>query len=109
MKQRGRKPNPLHGRGEVRADSLYPLSVLCRRLGIGRNTLTSMRRRGLPVRSLGRRCALIDGGELLAFLRGEWQANPDQGSGDPMADAAKCGDSASTVPVSVLGGRADAI
>jgi hypothetical protein len=105
MKQRGRKPNPLHGRGEVRADSLYPLSVLCRRLGIGRNTLTSMRRRGLPVHNLGRRCSFIFGSELLDFLK----ANPDQGSNNATADAEKCGDSAATVPVSVPGGRADGI
>ena len=55
MKPRGRKPRSLHGRGEVRSDSIYPVQVLIRRLGIGRTTLTSLRRRGLEVHNLGRR------------------------------------------------------
>lgn len=71
MKPRGRKPNPLQGRGEVRSDSLYPVSVLLRRLGIGLSTLTSLRRRGLPIRSLGRRCSYVMGCELIDFLKGE--------------------------------------
>ncbi len=77
-KPRGRPPRPLQGRGEVRSDSIYPITVLLRRLGIARNSLTSMRRRGLKVHFIGRRCAVIDGAELLAFLRAEW-AREDQG------------------------------
>jgi len=98
VKPRGRRPNPMHGRGEVSATSIYPVSVLCRRLGIARNTLTSLRRRGLPVHSLGRRCSLIDGGDLLAFLRGEWRANPDQGSNHPTAEGQNHGESGPTIP-----------
>jgi len=37
-----------------------------------------MRRRGLKVHFIGRRCAVIDGAELAAFLRAEW-AREDQG------------------------------
>lgn len=69
MKARGRKPNPLHGRGEIRADSIYPVTVLMRRLGIARNTLAGLRRRGLPVHLLGRRCTFVFGNELIDFLR----------------------------------------
>ena len=101
MKARGRKPGPLHGRGEVRGDSLYPVTVLMRRLGIARNTLASLRRRGLPVHSIGRRCALIDGGELIRFLRAEWTAEADHGSSDAPVSALNAGDSAGTVPGTV--------
>ena len=69
MKARGRKPAPLHGRSEVRADAVYPVSVLLRRLGVSRNTLASLRRRGLPVHCLGRRCTYVFGSDLLDFLR----------------------------------------
>ena len=94
MKPRGRKPIPLNGRGEIRADAIYPTGVLMRRLGIGRNTLTSLRGRGLPVRQLGRRCSFVFGGELIDFLRGE----QDQGNEHPLAHAENSGDSAATVP-----------
>jgi hypothetical protein len=70
---RGRPPRPLQGRGEIAADRVYPLGVLMRRLGVGRNTLTSLRRQGLKVHFLGRRCGLIDGAELIQFLRTQWQ------------------------------------
>lgn len=72
-KPRGRRPHPLQGRGEIAGDRLYPLGILMRRLGISRNTLTSLRRRGLPVHFIGRRCGVIDGSELIAFLRKEWR------------------------------------
>ncbi len=101
MIARGRKPTPLHGRGEVRGDALYPVTVLMRRLGIARNTLASLRRRGLKVHTIGRRCALIDGGELIRFLRAEWTAEADQGSNDALDHAGKCGDSEVTVPATV--------
>jgi hypothetical protein len=44
-----------------------------RKLGISRNTLTSLRKQGLKVHFLGRRCGLVDGGELIAFLRNQWK------------------------------------
>ena len=72
-KPRGRPPKPLQGRGEIRADALYPLGVVMRRLGISRNTLTSLRGRGLPVHFVGRRCGMVDGAELIAFLRNQWK------------------------------------
>ena len=74
---RGRPPRALQGRGEIAGDRLYPLGVLMRRLGISRNTLTSLRRRGLKVHFVGRRCGLIDGGELIEFLRAEWQTESE--------------------------------
>ncbi len=48
-----------------------------RKLGIGRNTLTSLRRRGLKVHFVGRRCGLVDGGELIAFLRAQWKSEAE--------------------------------
>jgi hypothetical protein len=85
MTPRGRKPRSLSGRGEIRAESVYPAAVLMRRLGIGRATLTGLRRRGLPVHSLGRRCVVIYGWELVAFLRAEADSGrsaADQRPGD---------------------------
>lgn len=82
-KPRGRPPRPVQqGRGEVRSDAIYPLGVLLRKLGISRNTLTSLRRRGLPVRFIGRRCGLVDGAELIAFLRAEWQKENESNGAD---------------------------
>jgi len=81
-KPRGRPPKPLQGRGEIRADALYPIAVLLRRLGISRNSLSSMRRRGLPVRFIGRRCGLIDGRELIDFLRAEWKKESESNGVD---------------------------
>ena len=72
-KPRGRPPKPVQGRGEIRSDALYPLGVLMRKLGIARNTLTSLRRQGLPVRFINRRSAVVDGAELIAFLRDQWK------------------------------------
>jgi hypothetical protein len=72
-KPRGRPPKPQQGRGEIRADALYPLGVILRKLGIARGTLTSLRRQGLKVHFLGRRCGLVDGAELIQFLRTQWQ------------------------------------
>ena len=70
---RGRRPKLVQGRGEIAADRLYPLGTLLKRLGISRNTLTSLRRRGLPVHFIGRRCGIVDGRELIEFLRKEWR------------------------------------
>jgi len=59
------------GRGPVEAEALYPLNSFMRRLGIGRHSLTAMRRKGLPVRLIGTRM-FIDGREALDFLRRYW-------------------------------------
>ena len=83
-KPRGRPPRPPQGRGEIRADALYPLGVLMRKLGIARNTLSSLRKRGLKVHFVGRRCGLIDGAELIQFLRNQWQQEGNVG--DNQAD-----------------------
>ena len=73
----GRKSKPSQGRGELRADALYPIGVFLRRLGIGRHSLTALRRQGLPVRAIGTRL-FIDGSEALAMLRRQWQAEQQQ-------------------------------
>jgi hypothetical protein len=75
----GRKPKHSQGRGELRADALYPVAVFMRRLGIGRHSLTALRRQGLPIRNIGQRC-YIDGSEALTALRRIWRT--DQGAGD---------------------------
>ena len=78
-KPRGRRPKPVTGaRGEVRSDSIYPVTVLLKRLGIGRNSLVAMRRRGLPIHHLGRRCAVVYGKELLEFLVEEWKREAER-------------------------------
>ena len=79
MKPRGRKPTPLHGRGEIRGDAIYPISVLMKRLGIARNSLTSLHGAvGWSVHSIGRRCSLVYGWELLALLRSESDCNSQE-------------------------------
>ena len=90
---------PSQGRGELRADAIYPLSVFLRRLGIGRHSLTSLRRQGLPVRSIGQRL-FVDGTEALDMLRRLWRAD-DQGIEVARVDPGKTGKSAATVPESV--------
>jgi len=78
-KPRGRPPKPPKGaRGEVRSDSIYPVTVLLKRLGIGRNSLVAMHRRGLPVHHLGRRCAVVYGKELVEFLVEEWRREAER-------------------------------
>jgi hypothetical protein len=101
MKPRGRKPKPTQGRGSIDGNAVYPVAVLLRRLGISRNSLTSLRRRGLPVRNLGRRCAIVCGWEFLDFLRAE---NADQSSTHPQADAENSSDPAATVLPTVRDG-----
>ena len=76
----GRPPRRLQqGRGEIRADALYPIRTLLKRLGVSRNTLTSLQRRGLKVHFLTRKSGLIDGRELIEFLRAEWQRESESG------------------------------
>ena len=78
----GHKPKQSQGRGEIRADALYPIGVFLRRLGIGRHSLTALRRQGLPVHSIGQRL-FIDGSEALDTLRRLWQQDGDrQTAGD---------------------------
>jgi hypothetical protein len=52
-----------------------------RKLGISRNTLSSLRKRGLKVHFIGRRCGVVDGGQLIAFLREQWR-NEEEASSD---------------------------
>jgi len=73
----------------VQADALYPIGVFMRRLGIGRHSLTSLRRQGLPVRSIGQRL-FVDGSEAVATLRRLWQA--DQGTDDPSGQPQRPGE-----------------
>jgi len=53
--------------GEVRADGIYTLVEIEKRLGLGRAALRTARRRGLKVRRAGRR-DLILGRDLLNYL-----------------------------------------
>ena len=50
------------------------MGIFLKRLGIGRHTLTALRRRGLPVRMIGTR-TFIDGQEAIDMLRKLWQAD----------------------------------
>ena len=59
------------GRDTIAADAIYPLAVFLRRLGIGRHSLTALRRRGLPVHAIGTRL-FIDGREAIDTLRRIW-------------------------------------
>jgi hypothetical protein len=59
------------GRGPIEAQAIYPLSVFLQRLGIGRHSLTALRRRGLPVHAIGTRL-FIDGAEAIDTLRRIW-------------------------------------
>jgi len=62
------------GLGPIEAHSIYPLSVFMRRLGIGRHSMTALRRQGLPVHPIGNRL-FIDGGEAIDMLRRVWVAD----------------------------------
>ena len=73
------KRKPVRGRGEIRADCLYPLQTFLLRLGIGRGTLTTLRKQGLPVHILGKRRVFIDGSEAVATLRRLWGQQEDDG------------------------------
>ncbi len=76
------------GRGPIEASAVYPLATFVKRLGIGRASLTALRRRGLPVRSIGRKL-YIDGTEALETLRRLWREDaqridsPPDGPGNP--------------------------
>jgi hypothetical protein len=61
-------------RGDIEAQAIYPLAVFLRRLGIGRHSLTALRRQGLPVHAIGTRL-FVDGGEAIDTLRRIWAAD----------------------------------
>ena len=63
-------------RGSIQSDAVYPLGVFLSRLGLGRASLTALRRQGLPVRCIGRRC-FVDGAEALDTLRRIWQGGDE--------------------------------
>jgi len=56
-----------HTVGEVRADSLYTLEELSRRLGLGTAALRTARRSGLVVRRIGRRSYVL-GRDLIDYV-----------------------------------------
>jgi hypothetical protein len=60
-------------RGPIEAQAIYPISVFMKRLGIGRHSLTALRRQGLPVHSIGTRI-FVDGAEAIEMLRRIWAA-----------------------------------
>jgi len=61
-------------RGPIEAHAIYPVSVFVNRLGIGRVSLTALRKQGLELHPIGRRL-FVDGGEAITFLRGLWQTD----------------------------------
>ena len=68
------------GRGPIEAHAIYPLRTFLARLGLGRHSLTALRKQGLQVRFIGRR-AFIDGAEALNTLRRLWQQDAEQQAG----------------------------
>ena len=58
--------------GEIRADGMYTLAEIRARLGLGPYALREARRRGLPVRKIGRRSYVL-GKDILAFAAGDRQ------------------------------------
>ncbi|MFA7462984.1 MAG: hypothetical protein WCY59_07570 [Anaerovoracaceae bacterium] len=62
--------------GEIRGDGMYTLQEIRERLGLGTYALREARRRGLPVRRIGRR-AYVLGKDLLAFAADERQGVAD--------------------------------
>lgn len=71
------RPSPTTGRGPIEAHAIYPVGVFLRRLNLGRHSLAAMRKRGLPLRPIGRRL-FIDGQEALEFLRRTWRSNDQE-------------------------------
>lgn len=59
--------------GEISADSMYTLSEIRARLGLGTYALREARRRGLPVRKIGRRSYVL-GKDILNFAVGDRKA-----------------------------------
>jgi hypothetical protein len=69
--------------GAIDANSIYPVVVFLRKLGICRNSLSAMRRQGLPVREINARRLAVDGAEAVAWFRSQWQSK----EGTPVAEA----------------------
>jgi len=82
------KPRPpSSGRGPIQADALYPVNTFMKRLGIGRHSVSALRRRGLRVRMIGTR-AFVDGSEALETLRRLWGEDENQQKAEkPAAEA----------------------
>ena len=72
-----KRPRDHLARGPIDANAIYPVGVFTRRLGIGRHSLTSLRRQGLPVRLIGQRL-FVDGEEALATFRRLWRSSETQ-------------------------------
>ena len=61
--------------GPIRADTLYPLSDLKSRAGLGVSALRKCRRNGLPVRYIGRR-GFILGKDLIEYAEQSSDRSP---------------------------------
>lgn len=70
MSYQKRKPDCA---GEISANGMYTLAEIRARLGLGSYALREARRRGLPVRKIGRRSYVL-GKDILAFAAGDRQA-----------------------------------
>ncbi len=68
----GSQRQPNAAAGEISADGMYTLSEIRVRLGLGTYALREARRRGLPVRKIGRRCYVL-GKDLLDYAVGDRQ------------------------------------
>ncbi|HBO43750.1 MAG TPA: hypothetical protein DD670_07430 [Planctomycetaceae bacterium] len=62
--------------GEIRSDALYTLDEIRRRLGLGSHAVREARRRGLPVRKIGRKCFVL-GRDILDFAADSGKGVPD--------------------------------
>lgn len=97
-----KRPSANSGRGPIVADAIYPVETFTKRLGIGRHSMTALRRRGLPVRAIGQRL-FVDGAEALMALRRLW-SEADQRIDDPPRNTENSGNDATTVREPVRGG-----
>ena len=66
------KKQPNTAAGEISADGMYTLAEIRARLGLGTYALREARRRGLPVRKIGRRSYVL-GKDILDFAAGDRQ------------------------------------
>ena len=57
-------------RGEINANTAYPLSVFTEKTGLGRKAVKVLCRRGMPVRRAGRQIFII-GADFIQALKGE--------------------------------------
>jgi hypothetical protein len=63
--------------GAISEIELYTISAFIKRLGICRNSLAAMRKRGLPVHFMDGRKLIIDGKEAIAWFRSQWAETLD--------------------------------